>query len=1315
MKLIKVGIFWAVPNTWDGGWNFYELVKSYELSAANSLGFIDYPYSHYDKWDDVRSSSETPDCYHYPRGRVLYDTKQNKHRIFADECLDEFDLQEIVELFEIEDFELCRDEHYVSSFTKKHKQEVDTPALTYNVLRGKDKIGENLIEISYGDTKLLVELGKALDGDDELSEIEKNVLETPYNAVIVSHYHADHAGLIGYKKDCPIYIGKGAYRILNAMSEYRGGALASNITTYQNGKPLYIGGIKITPFLCDHSAFDSYMLLFEAGGKSIFYTGDFRFHGRKDKDKLLSCLPQKVDTFICEGTNANSDKPCFSESELEERLLEMMRQSEKPVFVLQSSANIDRLVSVYKAAKHSGRILYEDNYVALIAQAAGGKIPRPDVFKDVYAFTPRMLYGKRKDMFSEVDNRRGLRQIPNNGSFVMLVRPSMLDYIKKLASRMDLSGATLIYSLWSGYREQPEMAEFLKEIEKIGIQIKTLHTSGHAPTEDIELLKQTVHADEYISVHTNPKQFVHLHVHSEYSLLSSAAKIGNLFKACEEMNMPAIAITDNGNLYGALKFVKQAAEFTEPKCDFSEFMKKQKPFKIKPIIGCEVYCVPDRFAKKTEDGEMPELNRLVLLAKNEEGYHNLVKIVSSSFTEGFDKPRMDMGLLKEYKTGLICLSAGLSGALSQAILSGDFEKADSIAKEFKEIFGEDYYIELQNHKLLEQETVLPHLVSIAKNNGIKLVATNDVHYVTKSDAITQKVLHCIACKKTMTLGSENDGDDGLPTDEFYLKSREQMEELFPDLPEALDNTIEIMNKCEPPYWFEEKSFLPQYVPSDGSTSYEFLRKLTLDGLNRKYKKVTKEIATRADHELGIINEIGFVNHFLIVWDIINFAEANDIPVGPGRGSVVGSIVAYAIGITKVNPLKHGLIFERFLNPACVSKPDFDIDVCTDRRGEVIDYVTQKYGAENVSQIITFGILTAKAAVKDVGRVFNYPYSELDKIATLIPFSMGKKHIGDLLGFGKNPTDTVPKLKEMYDSEPMVKSIMDMAQKIEGMPRMTNTHASGVIICCDPICEHVPMARTNEGILTTQFIAAECEEIELLKINFLGLRTLTDIKKSLDIIRKTKGIELDFSNMYDDDKGVFEMIGEGDTDAVFLLESAGMKRFMRDLRPTSFEDIMASISLYRPGLIGKIDEFVYCKKYGARYTHPLLAPILGNTYGVMIYQEQIMEIVCGLAGYPMARADTLWHIMSKKETEKINAERQVFLRGLDEENGHIPGAIKNGISEEVANNIFDDMVALAPYAFNKSHAAAYAMLTYQTAYLQRYYPAELNDAILNNKI
>lgn len=503
-KLVQVGIFWAVPDDLEGGWYFYEIRKAYPLSAANTLGFIDYPYSHYDKWDDIRSASETDDCYYYPRGRVLYDVNQSKHRIFADECLDEFALQGIIELFEIENFELCRDEHYMSAFTEKHNQDNDAPVLTYNILRGKDRIGENLIELTYGDTKILVELGKALDGGEQNSDLEKSVLKTKYNAVVVSHYHADHAGLIEYKKDCPIFIGKGAYSILAAINEYHGRAIANNVTTYANGKSFTIGGIKITPYLCDHSAFDSYMLLFEAGGKSILYTGDFRFHGRKDKEKLLSALPKSVDVLICEGTNIGSEKPCFTERELEDKLVDIMRKNDKPVFVLQSGTNIDRLVSVYRAAKRSGRILYEDDYTALIASAAGGKIPRPDVFDDVYAYTPCSLNGKRKDMFFEVENKRGLRAIARNRKFVMIVRSSMCGFMNKLYnSSLYIPGSTLVYSMWSGYKQEKRTAKFLACVTDMFIDIVDLHTSGHASTEDIDLLKQTVIADEYVTVHTD--------------------------------------------------------------------------------------------------------------------------------------------------------------------------------------------------------------------------------------------------------------------------------------------------------------------------------------------------------------------------------------------------------------------------------------------------------------------------------------------------------------------------------------------------------------------------------------------------------------------------------------------------------------------------------------------------------------------------------------------------------------------------------------------------------------------------------------------
>ena len=500
-KMIKVGIFWAIPDKTIGQ-RILEFHKSFYVSEADCNGFINYPYSHYEVWDGVKGYGG--DCYKYPRGRIIYDTRRGKHRIFADKCILQSAIDEIAKLFEIEDYELCRDEHYVCSFCSSRKHS-ERATLEYKILRGQDKIGENLIEIRYGKTKILVELGKALDGGDELSDMEKTVLQTKYDGVVVSHYHADHAGLIEHKKDCPIYIGNGAYRILVAMCEYRGKQIADNVTTYKNGRAFAVGGIKITPFLCDHSAFDSYMLLFEAGGKSILYTGDFRFHGRKNSGELLSRLPKKVGTLICEGTNVGNTKPCFSEGELENKLVEVMCGNNNPMFVLQSATNIDRLVSVYRASKRSNRILYEDNYAALIASAAGGKIPRPDIFKDVIAFTPRFVRGKRKDMFFEFENKLGIKDIASGTKrFTMTVRQTMLCFLKKLFVAADINSATLIYSMWNGYKENKEMSEFLDVAESLGMNIVDLHTSGHASAADIELLKQTVNADEYVSVHTCP-------------------------------------------------------------------------------------------------------------------------------------------------------------------------------------------------------------------------------------------------------------------------------------------------------------------------------------------------------------------------------------------------------------------------------------------------------------------------------------------------------------------------------------------------------------------------------------------------------------------------------------------------------------------------------------------------------------------------------------------------------------------------------------------------------------------------------------------
>ncbi|MDE7395836.1 MAG: DNA polymerase III subunit alpha, partial [Clostridiales bacterium] len=579
-------------------------------------------------------------------------------------------------------------------------------------------------------------------------------------------------------------------------------------------------------------------------------------------------------------------------------------------------------------------------------------------------------------------------------------------------------------------------------------------------------------------------EFVHLHLHTEYSLLDGATRIGKLFDACGQMGMPAVAITDHGNMYGVLEFVKAAARYTDPKADFYDFMKEKRPFKVKPIIGCELYMCENMEEKVAQGGKMPKYNHLILLCKNETGYHNLIKLVSLAYTEGlYYKPRIDMPLLRQHTEGLICLSACIAGVIPQAILAGDMKKADAYVKEFKSLFGDDFYIEIQDHNIRDQKTVLPHLVSLARDNGVKIVATNDVHYLKKSDATMQKMLQCIAFRTTMSVDEEDlqqdeitsgEGitDDGyFPTREFYLKSYDEMAAVFPEYPEALRVTTEIADKCDC-YFFRKEPLLPSYIPEDGSTPYEFLRRLTFEGLERKYKTITDEIRERAEYELGVVHKLGFVDYFLIVWDFIHWSETHDVPVGPGRGSGVGSIVAYAIGITKVNPLKYSLIFERFLNAERVSNPDFDIDFCVDKREQVIAYVTRKYGVQNVSQIVTFGTMAAKQAVKDVGRVYNYPYAEVEKITKLIPAMMGKKHLEHILGLKKwkdnEPDPTIGELKEMYEGSPMARAILDMAMKIEGMPRQTGMHAAGVIICRDPIADHVPMAKTSDGNITTEF-------------------------------------------------------------------------------------------------------------------------------------------------------------------------------------------------------------------------------------------------------
>ena len=825
------------------------------------------------------------------------------------------------------------------------------------------------------------------------------------------------------------------------------------------------------------------------------------------------------------------------------------------------------------------------------------------------------------------------------------------------------------------------------------------------------------------------KQFVHLHLHTEYSLLDGATKISKLFARCAELGQPAVAITDHGNMYGAMSFFKEASAYNK---------NPEHTFKVKPIIGCEVYTAPDRKARPAPGDKSYKANHLILLCKNEQGYHNLIKLVSAGYTEGFyRKPRIDFSLLSEHSEGLICLSACVAGELPQAILAGDLAEADAVVKKYKALFGDDYYIEIQDHNLRSQKTVLPYLISLARSNGVKLVATNDVHYLRKKDSRSQKVLQCIAFgdnlppdedkEAEITESAEGVDDDSyFPTKEFYLKSREEMETVFPNLTEALDNTLEIMNKCEDcsPF-FKRKMLYPVYDPPGGMTSGEYLHKLMEDGLKKKYGAITKAVRERADYEFRIVSEMGFVDYFLVVWDFINYAESVGIPVGPGRGSGAGSIIAYAIGITKIEPLGFDLFFERFLNPERVSNPDFDIDFCVERRGEVIDYVRKKYGDDHVSQICTFGTMAAKAAIKDVGRVLNVPFSEMNKITKLMPKMMGKLTIEHVLG-KKLDRDGVnheiAELRELYETEPTLRQVIDIAIELEGMPRQTGLHAAGVIICCDPIACHAPLSMNAQGIVACQYNMIQVEELGLLKMDFLGLMNLTDIKKAVDLVEQDTGRKIDFYSMTYDDPEVYRMIGEGDTHAVFQLESGGMKSFMRDLKPDCIEDIIAGISLYRPGPMQYIKTYVYNKKHPDEivYKHPALKKNLEATYGVMVYQEQVMNICRELAGYSMGGADSIRRMMSKKKAAALAAERVTFVHGgtFTNEKGvtvKVAGAVANGMDEADADKLFSEMMDFASYAFNKSHAAAYAYVAYQTAYLKCHYIKEFIVAVLNNRI
>ena len=782
-------------------------------------------------------------------------------------------------------------------------------------------------------------------------------------------------------------------------------------------------------------------------------------------------------------------------------------------------------------------------------------------------------------------------------------------------------------------------------------------------------------------------EFVHLHVHSEYSLLDGANRIKDLPVRAKELGMKAIALTDHGVMYGAVEFYKEC-----------------KKNNIKPIIGCEVYVAPrGRLNKEANVDNV--YNHLILLAKNEIGYQNLIKLVSIGFTEGFYyKPRIDLEVLEKYHEGLIALSACLAGSVPQEIQKGNIEKAKEIALWYKKVFGEDYYLELQYNGLKEQVLVNQQLVQIGKELNIPIVGTNDAHYLKKEDAYNHEVLLCIQTGKKM---SDTDRMK-FETNEFYIKSPEEMEEYFKNLPEALDNTVKIAEKCNFDFEFGHTK-LPNYdVPPEYKTHEEYFRKLCNDGIKKRYgENPGQEIINRVEYEMSVIEKMGYVDYYLIVWDFIHYAKSQGISVGPGRGSGAGSIVAYAIEITDIDPIKYNLLFERFLNPERISMPDFDVDFCYERRQEVIDYVARKYGSDHVSQIITFGTMAARMVIRDVGRVLDIPYAEVDKLAKMIPMEL---HITIKKALEQNR-----ELKELYENDEQTKKLLDIAMGLEGLPRNASTHACGVVITKNPVDTYVPLY-VNEGNISTQYTMTLLEELGLLKMDFLGLRTLTVIADAKKLVKECRGIDVVFDKEMND-PNVYKLWQEGKTSGIFQFESAGMTNFMKELKPDGLEDIIAGVSLYRPGPMDQIPRYIKNKLNpgNVEYTHPALEPILNVTYGCMVYQEQVMQIVRELAGYSLGRADLVRRAMGKKKLDVMAKERQYFIYGQTDENGNviIPGCIRNGIDEESANKIFDEMAEFAKYAFNKSHAAAYAVVAYQTAYLKAYYKEEFMAATLNS--
>ena len=785
--------------------------------------------------------------------------------------------------------------------------------------------------------------------------------------------------------------------------------------------------------------------------------------------------------------------------------------------------------------------------------------------------------------------------------------------------------------------------------------------------------------------------FTHLHVHSEYSLLDGMSKINKAPEYVKSLGMDSLAITDHGVMFGIIDFYKSC-----------------KKSGIKPIIGCEVYVAPRTRFDKDPDRDR-NMNHLILLAENMIGYKNLTKLVSAAFTEGFYfKPRVDKELLREHSEGIICLSACLAGAIPRKILNGDYSGAKAEALELRDIFGKDnFYLEIQNHFLDDDKPATQGLVKLAEDIGAPLVATNDAHYIKRSDAKAHDVL--LAIQTGSTVDDEN--RMRFANDEFYLKSESEMMELFPEHPEAIENSHKIAERCNVEFEFGEYH-LPEFIPPEGMTNKDYLRKLCYDGLERRYgSEALQDGSTyrdRLESELEVIEKMGYVEYFLIVWDFIHYAKSNDIPVGPGRGSAAGSIVAYSLAITEIEPIKYNLIFERFLNPERVSMPDIDVDFCIDRRQEVIDYVVQKYGKDKVSQIITFGTLKAKAAVRDVGRALNASYAEADSIAKAIPAELGMT-ISKALDINRD-------LRARYETEPLVKNILDMSMAVEGMPRHSSTHAAGIVISKMPLDEYVPLYMSDKG-LATQFNMTTIEELGLLKMDFLGLRNLTMINEAIQLIKENHGVEIDFSKMDYDDPAVYEMISKGNTQGIFQLESAGMTEFMKNLNPSCFEDIVAGISLYRPGPMDSIPKYIENKKNPekVKYVDPHLEPILNVTYGCMVYQEQVMQIVRELGGYSFGRSDLVRRAMSKKKMSVMLEEKKYFIHGKDDSDGTpaIAGCVANGIPERAAEAIFDDMVSFAEYAFNKSHAAAYAVVSYETAYLKAHYPVEFMAALMSS--